>query len=184
MPWVSFTCNVNSSCQRLCLGGHAPAGKPVLLLSPPRCRHDATLRVPRPSTVERANEGANVLFGTADSGGTGNEEGKEHFAPPDAPAAVGSCAVGPSCNSTAARLIDRYGQREAAITNRQRSRFCTSCTSRGKASKMLERKRLGRVGPFSVMRRSRQAQPERPFLFFLRVKSSTLCVRLLLFVCY
>ena len=48
-----------------------------------------------PSTVERANEGANALFGTvdalfstADSGGTGNEEGKEHFAPPDAPAAV------------------------------------------------------------------------------------------------
>ena len=41
MPWVSFTCNVNSSCQRLCLGGHAPAGMPVLLLSPPRCRHDA-----------------------------------------------------------------------------------------------------------------------------------------------
>ena len=45
--------------------------------------------------MERANEGANILFGTvdalfgtADSGGTGNEEGKEHFAPPDAPAAV------------------------------------------------------------------------------------------------
>ena len=51
----------------------------------------------RPSTVERANEGANALFGTvdalfgtADSGGTKNEEGKEHFAPPDAPAAVDS----------------------------------------------------------------------------------------------
>ena len=49
--------------------------------------------------MERANEGANILFGTvdalfgtADSGGTGNEEGKEHFAPPDAPAAVG-CTI-------------------------------------------------------------------------------------------
>ena len=47
--------------------------------------------------MERANEGENVLFGTvdalfgiADSGGMGNEEGKEHFAPPDAPAAVDS----------------------------------------------------------------------------------------------
>jgi len=50
--------------------------------------------------VERANEGAHVLFGTvdalfgtADSGDTGNEEGKEHFAPPDAPAAVDSLTV-------------------------------------------------------------------------------------------
>ena len=50
---------------------------------------------PRPSTAARANEEANALFGTvdalfgtADSGGTRNEEGKEHFAPPDAPAAV------------------------------------------------------------------------------------------------
>ena len=47
------------------------------------------------STVERANEEANILFGTVDvlfdtvdNEGTGNEEGKEHFAPPDAPAAV------------------------------------------------------------------------------------------------
>jgi hypothetical protein len=51
--------------------------------------------VVRPSTVARANEGANALvgtvvalFGTADSGSTGNKKGKEHFAPPDAPAAV------------------------------------------------------------------------------------------------
>jgi hypothetical protein len=29
-----------------------------------------------------------ALFGTVDSGGTGNEEGKEHFAPPDTPAVV------------------------------------------------------------------------------------------------
>ena len=50
--------------------------------------------------MERANEGANVLFGTVDalfdttdSGGTGNEERKEHFAPPDAPAAVDSLTV-------------------------------------------------------------------------------------------
>ena len=50
-----------------------------------------------PSRVERANERVNVLFGTvdvlfgtADSGCTGKEDGKEDFAPPDAPAAVDS----------------------------------------------------------------------------------------------
>ena len=40
-----------------------------------------------------------VLFGTADSGGTGNEEGKEHFAPPDAPAAPAFLATPKSASS-------------------------------------------------------------------------------------
>jgi hypothetical protein len=47
------------------------------------------------STAVRANEEAdvlfgtvNILFGTTDSGGMRSDEEKKHFAPPNAPAAV------------------------------------------------------------------------------------------------
>ena len=88
--------------------------------------------------MERANEGANVLFGTvdalfgtADSGGMGNEEGKEHFAPPDAPAAVDSLST------TTPLVINRVTTR---LTSPRRLILASATKNTSKNSKEMQLK--------------------------------------------